>query len=949
MTAAISRFFGPIITKFAFIMAALAALTIAAIAISYLVFVNFAEELSVVTDRHVPSLRTNTAIIASSNKLEDGLTRALLAGDQQSLGTAIAMIDATIAKIDKQIRGLEAEEAARMTGLLKSVRTATRNLQEARTTGFNNDRTLNGMLARVDALRRSVDATILEVKTELSAEAAKGAKETIDGVDENLTKLVEADFASIQLVLQIQADINLLSGAVITLSQRPDVALTSILRDLADAGAGRLAENVPKMKDLEVTAGYHEAIETVRTTLVELLATDANTLSGMADRILAARQSADKTLASAIDDISFELMIRSGDAIDGTKSAVNDLINGQVASLRTISHMNAAFGNYLIIALEVAASSDLTFVKTAQTELDKAATTLIELSAAIPGLEGLAEEVRIVADPQTGVVPVRRASLASRYAAEDISRSSANSVSELALQAAILGDETLAAVVQSSGELQESVATAKLSMLVITAASVVILLITMAIAYLTIARPIKRLTQRTEALSQGDLSEIQMRSDGYGEIGNMARALHVFRDGLIDKIRLEKEEKEATRQRAEADARQEREAREREKQDAERIAAEEKRDHDEQERRRDEEAARAKEEHAREAALQAAKEREEAERADLRRAAEEQRAQQAAEQSRIVEALAEGLRQLSAGNLDADIDHEFAEGYEKLRLDFNSTLDSLSQTVRSIMNSSTRIGLNVTEIDHAASNLSSSTENTAATLQQSSSALKTLTGSVESTANGAKEAEKSAATAKAEAEAGTKIVADANAAMEAIKKSSDKINNITGLIEEISFQTNLLALNAGVEAARAGDAGRGFSVVASEVRALAQKSSEAASEISQLITESSREVQNGAANVDRTGEALKAISGSVFEVSEHIVQIADSAKRQAEEIAEINGAVENLESSTQNNAAMAQEMSAASKEMRSEADSLTDAISAFSTGGDGLGGADGPIASRNAA
>ena len=92
--------------------------------------------------------------------------------------------------------------------------------------------------------------------------------------------------------------------------------------------------------------------------------------------------------------------------------------------------------------------------------------------------------------------------------------------------------------------------------------------------------------------------------------------------------------------------------------------------------------------------------------------------------------------------------------------------------------------------------------------------------------------------------------------MARIEQASQKISDITSVIDEIAFQTNLLALNAAVEAARAGEAGKGFAVVASEVRTLAQRSSEAAKDITGLITSSTTEVAQGVQLVRSAGEAL---------------------------------------------------------------------------------------------
>jgi len=236
------------------------------------------------------------------------------------------------------------------------------------------------------------------------------------------------------------------------------------------------------------------------------------------------------------------------------------------------------------------------------------------------------------------------------------------------------------------------------------------------------------------------------------------------------------------------------------------------------------------------------------------------------------------------------------------------------------------------EMRSAADNLAQRTEEQAASLQETASALKQLTTAVRRTADGAGHARRAIDTTRSEAEQSADVVNAAISAMSKIEESSKQIGRIIGVIDEIAFQTNLLALNAGVEAARAGDAGRGFAVVAAEVRALAQRSAEAAKEIKTLILSSADQVAGGVDLVSRTGQALNRIAGQIAEVNCIVVEIASSAHEQAQGVEQVNLAISQMDQVTQQNAAMAEESTAATHTLARESNALALAIARFRIG-----------------
>jgi methyl-accepting chemotaxis protein len=303
------------------------------------------------------------------------------------------------------------------------------------------------------------------------------------------------------------------------------------------------------------------------------------------------------------------------------------------------------------------------------------------------------------------------------------------------------------------------------------------------------------------------------------------------------------------------------------------------------------------------------------------------------QQKLVVTSLAEGLDRLAAGDLTIRLGTEFPGDYEKLRTDFNAAVEKLEEVLRAIATSTASISSGSAEISNGAEDLSRRTEHQAATLEETAAALDEITATVQKTASGANSSREAVSAAKGDAERTGDVVGRAVVAMNAIEKSAKEISQIIGVVDEIAFQTNLLALNAGVEAARAGDAGKGFAVVTSEVRGLAQRSADAAKEIKSLISASTQQVGEGVSLVGEAGDALQRIVAHVNEISGLVGDIALSAREEAQGLAEVNTAVNQMDQVTQQNAAMVEEATAASRMLAEETKELSRLVGRFSISG----------------
>ncbi|MGE5504964.1 MAG: methyl-accepting chemotaxis protein [Actinomycetota bacterium] len=380
------------------------------------------------------------------------------------------------------------------------------------------------------------------------------------------------------------------------------------------------------------------------------------------------------------------------------------------------------------------------------------------------------------------------------------------------------------------------------------------------------------------------------------EVGDIAKAVQVFKQNAIDKVRMEAEQKAREEAERQAEAAQ----------------------------------------RAREAAIVA-------EVAEVARAASggdlERRIDLAGKDGFLL-TLCEGINNLLAqtgaalkdvaavlssvadGNLTRRITAQYGGLFGQLKGDVNKTADKLSEIVTNINKAAGQIASAASEVAAGSQDLSERSEQQASSLQETAASMEELAATVRQNSSNAQQANQLASGAREVAAGGGQVVSDAISAMARIEASSQKIGDIVGMIDEIAFQTNLLALNAAVEAARAGDAGKGFAVVAQEVRNLAQRSAQASKEIKGLIGESTDEVQQGADLVKGAGKTLDDILGGVKRVADIVAEIAAASQEQASGIDQVNAAVTQMDEMTQQNAALVEESAAAAHSLEEQSREL---------------------------
>ena len=904
--------------KITLAIATMGLLTALSIGIGLVVFQAVSGQVRSVNDDRIPEIGASTQLIIAASGLNESLNDIARARSGADVRAAESVVTT---RSQDALAATETLDPATRDEIRTMIADAEINLKaliEARSSEFENRALTLSNVQQMTSLKAAISTTLAALIDDSYFELVVGgetAGETVSGV---LTNLLENDIRKLRLAQQIRAEANLLSGLLVSLSQTRDPALVSILRDLAD-GANRryaddLAELEPFIEDPEATATLKQA--------GEYFANSTQTRSPSSARIseaLASRQSVDSVLSTLLDDFEFNLTIEAETAKETNESTIQDLLDVQVSQILSIATLEKAVRSFVALGLEGAFAQDEPAMIILQEKLTAAANEVEQnLLADLGETEANIRQLLAFGNSETGVIAVRSHVLDAEQDAADLSADASAIVSSINATAARAGETALDRIVQSGHDLDDVANQAWSAMITVAIVGLAIFAGTRVFVTRSVARPLKLLCSKTELLSAGNMEPIGSLTRQKGEIGQMANALEVFRSNALKMEELREES-----------ARQEEQAQQRQKEMIALLSREI-------------------------GGVVESGSRGDFSKRVLHEFEDPELATLADGVNQLVSSVEAGVTETQkslTAIADADLTYRMDDRFEGIFAELgeqtNATAKRLAQMVSEIRSAADVSTLRSSQVSEGAILLARQAENQAASVQETSASMQSMTETVKSSANTLVEAENLSRMVADKTTVGSEAAARAVQSVELIASHSEKITQINTVIETISFQTNLLALNAAVEAARAGDAGKGFAVVASEVRALAQKSADAATEINALVQESSKSVRFGVESVMDTRKVLEEIEAAMGPVMQAIEEVAQNGSSQATSITDIGAAIGDIDNLTQMNADLAEKSSSHAAELMAQIRALTELVSVFrvddsksSIDGDESGGSD---------
>ena len=701
--------FGSVLVKLSALFIAMGACTAIAVAIGVWVFSSLTTSIQSLMEDVLPELQTNLQVVRQTAATSEALVQMAQSADSRTLDERTAVFLNETDELAGNISVLAADTVAELLPLLKSLQASGNEVSQSLTEQLRADAKLTSEIDRFTQVSQSLNEYMFEASDNAAFDLILGGEEAVETVDTTLSTFTEDFFPNMQTVLQTRAEFNLATGAIIAYLESSDTAYQSILRDLATSSTGRLSTLVSELAESDTAEEVLTPLQELSAALEAFVASDFRRRDGLRQEIFLLRQAGDAATSTMIDDLTFELIIIADDASTTNRDVIQGLIESKIQQVLQADKIERSVQTLMFVALSATSLSDVNAVAGAEskvTELAEQISTLAAEDGVDEDLRGLLDEILEFSNTSTGLLPVKMSALAAETRVDKATSAATEILYQISALSQAAGSKAVDAVFSTGNGVLDEARSANSRMWLTGLIAIALFVVLLPISWLLILRPLARITSVTQRLAKGDLSPVTGFERTGGEIGAMATALTIFRDGMIEREQLEEKEKERIQAEMEEERRRQEDVLRNEKlaaekEQRERQEAMDREAREEAERQRIAEERRLEEERV----AAEAREREEkiaVEKQERERAIQAERDARAAEMDLVVDGLASALDKLSSGDLTTQINVEFPEGFEELRTNFNAAVGNLSALIQNIMESSGRVNQSSSEIASAA-------------------------------------------------------------------------------------------------------------------------------------------------------------------------------------------------------------------------------------------------------
>lgn len=506
-----------------------------------LVFARVSEDMFTLNRDLLPQLEVSATLTDAAGLTRDTMTDILLAGDNAGLKQGRIEAEEAASRLRAGIENLPVTLQPEFSSLATNAARSLNELLAARESVFASDAQINTQITAMQTNSRNLQHHLLEAADEAYFNLTVGGEDTIASIESTLTGLIDEEFGALYRLLEAQADVNLLAGMSLGLGLVRDVPTKKIMTQAAVSSTANLGKFLENMEELGISSEGAETIQNAFGIFKKMLSAKRSEQKALRQDVLTAREASAAALIVAIDDTFFELTIAAEESSITNRDAVQHLLDNEVGVLNQLLEMNTLINSLQVAALRVVSANDVEQVKIAAETLITASTALGEFVNFQDGV--LAEDIQgiaIQADPNTGLAASRILTVQAQVKTIQVSQTAAQAVAEIAHRSATLSGESQGAIADMAVTVTNDVRNAEQQMYVLLGVSGAVLVVSLLLTRLLITRPLAKISVTTEHLAEGDLSPVTGFDRASDEIYRIARALSIFRNGLVEKEEMSK-------------------------------------------------------------------------------------------------------------------------------------------------------------------------------------------------------------------------------------------------------------------------------------------------------------------------------------------------------------------------------------------------------------------------